>query len=597
MKQKLTQILVLSLILSGCAGQKPISKRIFYEKTIIDFAFQNPELISFVEPPLLDRFWNYKAKLSNVSPEYEKKMVEKIGEKNATLEHYRTDKLHGQKQISYEILHWFLKHEAEGKNFLYYDYPLNQLHGIQSETPGLMMSMHSIKNKRDVKSYLSRLKSFDLKFKQTLEGMEVRKKQGVIPPKFVLEKVIAQMKGLIAVSPKKNPLYTTLADKMTQAKFSDKKQSPLLLLTEEAIGKSVYPAYQTLIVYCEALLPLATNDDGVWKFPNGKAYYAHKLKTHTTTNLSADEIHALGLKEIERLETEAKIVLKRLTLTEKSVGESLADLSQDPRFLYSDTPQGQKECLERYQTLIDDIYKKIPDVFDIQPKAKVVVKRVPEFKEKTAPGAYYEPPSLNGKRPGIFYANLRSLQEIPTWSMATLAFHEAVPGHHFQLAIQQKLKHVPTFRKMIPFTAYMEGWALYAEQLAVEMSAHEDDYSLLGYYQAQLFRAVRLVVDTGIHEKKWTREQAIEYMIAHTGMPKGDVTAEIERYIVDPGQACAYKIGQLKILELREKTRQALGEKFSLKAFHHLILTNGSMPLEIMEKVVEDFIQQQKRQG
>ncbi len=208
----------------------------------------------------------------------------------------------------------------------------------------------------------------------------------------------------------------------------------------------------------------------------------------------------------------------------------------------------------------------------------------------TAPGAYYEPPSLGGKRPGIFYANLRSLKEIPQWSMATLAYHEAVPGHHFQVAIQQNLKGLPIYRRVIPFTAYLEGWALYAEHLAVEMNVHKDDYSLLGYYQAQLFRAVRLVVDTGIHDKKWTREQAIQYMLEHTGMPEGDVIAEIERYIVDPGQACAYKTGQLKILELRQKAQTEMGEKFSLKTFHRILLNNGAMPLEIMEKVIEEYI-------
>ncbi|MBX7242462.1 MAG: DUF885 domain-containing protein, partial [Bacteroidia bacterium] len=445
-----------------------------------------------------------------------------------------------------------------------------------------------------LKYYLTRLASFDLKFTQTIAGMEKRRTMNIIPPKFVLEKVIAQMEGFVAIPVKEHPLYTSLKTKMNKSGITGKKQVSVLEKTEATLQNQVFPAYQKLITYCRELLPEATTDDGVWKFPNGKAFYAHILKTHTTSNLTPDEVHTMGLKEVEKLETEAKAVLERLGMKSKSVGEYLSDLAKDPRFLYPDTEEGRIACLAQYQALIDDIYKIIPTVFDVEPKSRVEVKRVPEFKEKTAPGAYYEPPSLGGKRPGIFYANLRSLKEIPKWSMATLAYHEAVPGHHFQVAIQQNLKGLPIYRRVIPFTAYLEGWALYAEHLAVEMKAHKDDYSLLGYYQAQLFRAVRLVVDTGIHDKKWTREQAIQYMLEHTGMPEGDVIAEIERYIVDPGQACAYKTGQLKILELRQKARTEMGEKFSIKTFHRILLNNGAMPLEIMEKVIEDYIQEGK---
>ncbi len=594
MKKYSCFFLLFALLFAACLGKKPLTKRLFYEKIVIDFGMQNPELISFVEPPLLDRFWHYKAKLTPVSPEFEAKMADKIAEKTKILESYNSKNSSPQKQLSYDIMHWFLQNETEGNAFLYYNYPVNQLHGIQSETPSLMISTHSVKNLRDVKSYLSRLKAFDKKFAETIEGMEKRRGMGIIPPTFVLKKVISQMKDFISTPAKENALYISLKEKMEKAHFSPKKQAKWLQITAISIEKEVYPAYQKLIDYCEKLLPQSTTEDGVWKFPNGKAYYAHALKTHTTTNLSADEIHEIGLVEVARLEKEAQKILDSLGIRGKTVGESLANLAKKSNFLYPNTAEGRNQCLKDYQTLIDSVYIKIPLFFDVQPKSKVKVLRVPVFKEKTAPGAYYEPPSLGGKRPGIFYANLRSLAEIPTWSMATLAFHEAVPGHHFQIGIQQELKQVPTFRKVLPFTAYMEGWALYAEYLAVEMGAHKDAYSLLGYYQAQLFRAVRLVVDTGIHEKKWTREQAITYMLAHTGMPENDVVAEIERYIVDPGQACAYKIGQLKILELRKKAQVALGNRFSMKEFHHLLLTNGAMPLEVMEKVVESYIQAKK---
>lgn len=578
-------VIALFLLLSGCG-----SGRLFYDKAIVDIAKENPELISYVEPPLLDRFWNYKGKLTDVSPEKERHFMEEMIEKRDKMKRHTIANHNLKRQLNHDILYWYLSQETKGEPFLYYNYPINQLHGVQSETPALMISLHGIHSLRDARSYIKRLRAYPKKFEQTIEGMEVRKGKGIIPPIFVLEKVIRQMEEFIEVEPQENALWVSLKDKMEKTNISSHRQKIMLDEATAALNENVYPAYGKLIEYCRNLLVHASTDDGVWKFPDGQAFYAHILKTHTTSSLTPDEVHAMGLKEVEKLEKEAGVVFQRLGIEYSTVGEALATLAKDPRFLYPETEEGRMQCLKEYQRLIEGISMKIPEVFDIQPKSKVEVHRVPVFKQQTAAGAYYEPPSLDGKRPGIFFANLRSMKEIPQWGMATLAFHEAVPGHHFQLSIQQDIKGVPIYRKIIPFTAYMEGWALYAEQLAVEMKAHKDDYSLLGYYQAQLFRAVRLVVDTGIHAKKWTREQAIAYMLAHTGMPKGDVTAEIERYIVEPGQACAYKVGQLKILELREKARQSMGTDFSLKYFHNMILKNGAMPLEIMDKVNDDFI-------
>jgi uncharacterized protein (DUF885 family) len=444
--QKIVFVLISLSFFFACASKKPISKRLFYEKTMMHFGVQLPEMIGFVDPPLLDRFWHYKRKLNNVSPAFEKKMEEEIVSKNAILEGFNTQKMTQKQRLTYDILHYYLKQEADKNAFLYYDYPLNQLHGIQSETPGLMMSAHSVHGIRDVQSYLVKMGKMKEKFSQTLEGMEIRKQKGIIPPRFVLEKVLKQMQDFIATKPSENALYTSMLEKMQKAKIPSQRQQEYSAKIIQSLEKEVYPAYQALIHYCAKLLPLSTTDDGVWKFPNGKAYYAHILKTHTTSNLSAAEIHQMGLKEVERLEKEAKKILDSLGMKEKTVGEYLAILAKAPQFLYPETAEGRKQCLADYQALIDSVYKKIPQVFDIQPKSKVIVKPIPAFKEKTAPGAYYEPPSLGGKRPGTFFANLRSLQEIPTWSMATLVFHEAVPGHHFQIGIQQELKGVPSWK-------------------------------------------------------------------------------------------------------------------------------------------------------
>lgn len=277
--------------------------------------------------------------------------------------------------------------------------------------------------------------------------------------------------------------------------------------------------------------------------------------------------------------------------TTKTLGELIQALNKEERFLYSNDETGRKEALEEYNRIIDEINNNLDDAFDIRPKADLEVRRVPEFKQEGSAGAYYNGPAMDGSRGGIFYVNLRDMNEIVKFGMNTLVYHEAIPGHHFQIAIQHEIEGVPIFRNILPFTAYTEGWALYAERLAWELGFYEDNpFGNLGRLQAEMFRAVRLVVDTGIHFKKWTREEAIDYMVENTGMTTSEVTTEIERYIVMPGQACAYKIGMIKILELREKAKNELGEDFDLREFHNVVLKNGAVPLDILEQIVDDYI-------
>jgi len=265
-------------------------------------------------------------------------------------------------------------------------------------------------------------------------------------------------------------------------------------------------------------------------------------------------------------------------------------LSKEPRFLYPHTDEGRQQVLADYETIIDDISGKLEAIFDVRPEAGVQVEAVPEFQQANAPAAYYQPPPLDRSKPGTFFVNLGNIKEVSKFGMRTLAYHEAIPGHHFQIGIAQELKGVPFFRRIIPFGAYVEGWALYAERVAAEHGFQEDPYDRLGYLQSQLFRAVRLVVDTGIHHKRWTREQAIDYMLKNTGSPEGEVVTEIERYIVWPGQACGYMVGQLKILELRRKAQERLGDRFDIREFHNVILTNGALPLSILERVVDAWL-------
>ncbi|RZK31414.1 MAG: DUF885 domain-containing protein, partial [Hymenobacter sp.] len=349
------------------------------------------------------------------------------------------------------------------------------------------------------------------------------------------------------------------------------------------------------VIIVAKLRPRSTTEAGVWKFPDGAAYYAYCLRLNTTTNLTAKKIHALGLREVARITAEMQTILRaQHEAGADSVGPTMARLGEEPRFLYPDTDAGRARILTDYKQILAEVNQGLAPAFRIRPRAKLDVQRVPEFKQKTSPGAYYNGAALDGSRPGTFYANLYDVKATPKFGMRTLAYHEGIPGHHFQIGIAQELEGLPTFRRVIPFTAYAEGWALYAEQLTWELGFEKDPYDNLGRLRAELFRSVRLVVDTGIHDQRWTREQAIQYMRQTTGIAESDVEAEIERYIVMPGQACAYKAGMLKILELRERAQQQLGSKFDLRDFHDAVLKSGSMPLEVLEQAVNDYIAAKK---
>ena len=327
--------------------------------------------------------------------------------------------------------------------------------------------------------------------------------------------------------------------------------------------------------YVDAILPWLLEASGNDVQALVPVYYDYQLRNHTSTNMNADEVFALGLAEVERIQQEMDEILRAEGLAEGTVAERMTALNDDPNFLYPDTDDGRERILVDYQTIIDEIDEQMSEWFVTLPKASVRVERVPEFREEGSAGAYYMGPAMDGSRPGTFYANLRDMKGHPKFGMRTLAYHEAVPGHHFQTALQMELKGVPMFRRILGFTAFSEGWALYAERLAWEAGFHTDPYDNLGRLQAELFRAVRLVVDTGIHRKRWTREQAIDYMLANTGMAESDVVAEIERYMVWPGQATAYKVGMMKILALRERAKAALGDAFDIREFHEAVLRNG----------------------
>jgi uncharacterized protein (DUF885 family) len=494
------------------------------------------------------------------------------------------------------VLEWFLQDQTDGEKWQWHNYPVNQLFGIQSEFPSFMANTHRLLDRKDCEYYVMRLDALPRKFDQLLESLRVREQKQIIPPRFVVEEVLREMSELVAKPAAENILATSFKTRVAKIdKLSEQDRTDFQARVEKEITAQVYPAYARLIDYFTALLPKTTTDDGVWKLPEGDAYYAYELRNNTTTSLKPDEVHALGLQEVARIEAEMRGLLDANGFAGEPIGPAMEKLAKDPRFLYPNDDQGRAEAIAEYTRLLDTANEKSKSLFLTLPIAKFEVRRVPEFKEATSAGAYYQFGAQDGTRPGIFFANLRDMNEVPKWSMPTLAYHEGVPGHHFQISIAQELKGLPEFRKFVPFTAYQEGWALYCEWLAKSAGWYEGDpFGDLGRLQAELFRAVRLVVDTGIHAKRWPRAQAIAFMREHTGMGEKEVTAEIERYIVNPGQACAYKVGMLKIQELRRRAEQELGEKFDQREFHETVLHNGALPLDVLEEQVNDYIQRKK---
>ena len=586
-------VIVLAVFLINLIWFRPWSLNLFYEKVFAQVVFDEPELLSSIG--LVERFGltGHSAKLGDASPAHQQRFFDRAKKDLADLRAYPLEKQDASQKLSTHILEWYLTQQIEGEKFQWHNYPVNQLFGVQSEFPSFMANTHRLLAPRDCEYYRQRLMAVGTKFDQLIESLKVREQKGILPPRFVVEKVLTEMNNFVAQPPAENILATSFKTRAAKIEgLSDEQRVAFQKRIETAIAGDVYFAYRKLIDYCNAVLPKTTTDDGVWKLPDGDAFYAYALRRSTTTTLKPEEVHDLGLREVTRIEGEMRALLDANGFAGRPIGEAMDALGKDQRFLFPNDDKGRADALAEYTRLIDDAIERCRLLFATVPKAKIEVRRVPVFKEATSPGAYYNGASLDGTRPGVFYANLRDMNEIPKWSMRTLAYHEGVPGHHWQIATAQELKGLPQFRKLIPFTAYQEGWALYTEWLAKEAGWYDGDpFGDLGRLQAELFRAVRLVVDTGIHAKRWPREQAITYMRDKTGMGEKEVTAEIERYIVNPGQACAYKIGMLKIQELRKRAQNELGTKFDQRQFHDVVLKNGALPLEILEEQVNAYIQ------
>ena len=573
---------------------KPWSIEHFYTRVFLDLLLRHPMLLSQLRVLEPYGIRSHNQKLDDFSVEFEQQEAEAARSNLRMLRSYTPESQSAEQRFSSAVLDWFLGSVVDGEPFQLYDYPLNQLDGVQVTLPDFMLNVHPLYDARDAEDYVARLARFGTAIDQVIASVRTRAEHGIVPPRFVVERVRAQVETFRAGGADQNVLLTSFGKRIGAIEsLTPEASAELTQAARHQIEISVLPAWQRLADFLPELQAQATETVGAWKHPEGSLYYGWALRSHTTTNLSADEIHALGLREVERIQREMRAILSAEGIDAADLGATLRALNKEDRFLYPDTDEGRAQVLADYQAILDDAAPRLPALFGHLPQAPVRVERVPAFKEAGAPGAYYMPPPLDGSKPGIFYANLRSVREIPKFGMRTLAYHEAIPGHHLQIAIAQQLPGLPIFRRVVPFTAYVEGWALYAERLALENGFHPTPYDRLGALQAEVFRAVRLVVDTGIHAQRWTRERAIETMVQNTGMPETEVVAEVERYIVSPGQACAYKVGQLAILSLRDRAQQALGPRFDPSAFHDVVLGQGALPLELLERKVDEWIADQ----
>ncbi|AXT53528.1 DUF885 domain-containing protein [Aquimarina sp. BL5] len=552
------------------------------------------------ESPMMQTYLGVKtedySKWDDVSSKKEVKDLDKAKKRLRYLnDSIDITKLNKATTLSYRLMKEDLRNEIDDFQYRFYDYPVNQMHGMQAEIPAFLINMHKIENKNDAEAYVSRLEGIDELFEQQIENIKIREKNGIVPPKFVFAKVLNDCRNLITGKPfddsnNESTLLSDFKSKIKKLEISEEVKDSLIFKAELALKKDVKTAYNQLIALLQDQQQRATTEDGAWKFPKGNAFYNNALRRTTTTNMTAEEIHQLGLDEVARIHKEMKDIMTELKY-EGTLQDFFKFMKEDERFYYSNDEAGREGYLKRAVGLIDNMKSRMDELFITKPKADIIVKAVEPFREKSAGKAFYQRGTPDGSRPGTYYANLYDMEAMPKYQMEALAYHEGIPGHHMQISIAQELENIPKFRKFGGYTAYVEGWGLYNEFLPKEIGLYNDPYSNFGRLAMELWRACRLVVDTGIHAKKWTREDGIKYYTDNTPNAESDAIKMVERHIVMPGQATAYKIGMNKILELREAARSKLGnDLFDIREFHDVVLTNGAVPLTILEELVNEWI-------
>ena len=583
-----------SLYIINLFFMKPYSIDHFLGKELVLSLIDSPEALTYIG--IFDKFnWLTKHNSKLTVPEEGdiEDEINKTQEIIKTLYKYDDNNLSDTQKISRKIAIFDYENNLkELKEFPHNDYPLNQIGGIHLNTIEFMSDMHPVRNKSEADDFIKRVNLIKNVYEGLIEDLEKQSLAEIYPPEFVYERVIDQLDEFINYSYDEHPLYSQFIKKIELLDLNKTEREKYKKDIRIAIDVSVTPGFKLLRSFMLKTQKYANEYHGVWSQPNGDEFYKLKIRTFTTTDYSPEEIHQMGLNEVKRISTRMKEILVSLGYDKtKTVGELMNELNENPDFLYEDTPDRKERVVNDYTDMVNEAIDVMADYFHTMPKAGVIVKAVPEYSEQSAAGGYYQAPALDGSRPGVFYANLYDIKQTPTYSMRTLTYHEATPGHHHQIAHSLENENLTMYRRFgYRTSAFSEGWALYAEQLALEVGLAEDPYDELGILQSELFRANRLVVDTGMHYKKWTREKAMDYMKSVTGMSDTEVRVEIERYIVWPGQALSYKVGMIKILELRERAMNMLGDKFNIKDFHSAVLDHGNPPLFIVEEMVNKMI-------
>jgi uncharacterized protein (DUF885 family) len=506
-------------------------------------------------------------------------------------------KLSPENRLSFRLFEKRAERSEAAYKYSDYGYVFDQMNGAQSQLPAFLINIHRVDTKSDARAYVSRLYGLGPGMMEAIAQANTRAANGIMPPKWVFPYVINDARNVITGAPFGDgpdaPLYADFKGKVAKLKISQTEKDLLIADAAQALNASVKPAYEALIAEMTAQEKVAGTDDGVWRFKDGAGYYAERLANYTTTNMTPDQIHNLGLAQVARIHKEMRVVQKKMGV-KGDLQAYFNYMRTEPKFYAPETAEGRALYLSETQKAQDAVTPLLPKWFGVLPKAPLVVKPVEAFREKSAGKAFYQSPSPDGSRPGTYYANLYKMADMPLTEVEALFYHEGVPGHHMQRAIQTELKDVPAFRQFGGVTAYSEGWGLYAEKLGKDMGLYTDPARDFGRLQLELHRAIRLVVDSGLHHKRWTREKAIKYVEDNSADAPGGIVKAIERYIIYPGQATAYMVGRLKISELRDKAQKALGKKFDIRGFHDTVLKSGPVPLDVLEEQVDGWIASRK---
>ena len=527
--------------------------------------------------------------LNPETPEFRRETVEQARRGLKELAQFDRSRMSDTERVSADVMQWQLQIIVEGEPFGDYDFSLEQFGGANVRLANLMTVVHPVRTENDARNYLIRLRLLDDRLAEAIEGAARGASRGILPPRFILQSTISQMRQFVSAPAAQNPLVATFAERMDGVKESTAEQRQQMRDgAARIVDTEIYPVWRKAIALLESQLPKATDNAGLWRFDKGAEIYAHKLKEFTSTAMTAAEIHQLGLREVSRIESEMDAILRKLGRTAGSVNQRIERLKAD--LSYPGTSDGRSRIMADIETIIRDAEKRAGALFDLRPKALVIAQPYPEFRWASAAASYTAPP-VDGSRPGIYQMPLRP-EYMTRFGLRTLVYHETVPGHHFHSAFSVENRQLPKFRQVRALggiSAIGEGWALYAERMVAQEGWYEGDLEgLLGQLDDELFRARRLVVDTGLHAMRWTRQQAIDY---------GIEASEVERYVVNPGQATAYKIGQLEIFRLRDKARTALGPRFNLKEFHNAVLSAGTVPLTVLEREVDAYVRSRQTAG